>query len=93
MNLHNRVNETLFAICSNDVLFQLTQEENNLNLEGQQRLSRLAGHILKQQSFAPHFPPNANGFSQVRKYGFLAICISLITYHPNGILLARFPPL
>jgi hypothetical protein len=59
-----RVNEVLFGVCSNDVLFTLSSNEVSLNIEGN-RLARLAGHLLQQQSFSPQFPVPANLLSQV----------------------------
>lgn len=60
-----RVNEVLFGVCSNDILFSLSSEEISQNLEGN-RLARLAGHLLCQQSFCPQFPVPPNTLSQVR---------------------------
>ena len=59
-----RVNEVLFGVCSNDILFSLSSEEISQNLEGN-RLARLAGHLLCQQSFCPQFPVPPNTLSQV----------------------------
>lgn len=63
--VHNRVNEVLFGVCSNDVLFSLSSDEVSQNIEGN-RLVRLAGHLLQQQSFSPQFPIPQNLLSQVR---------------------------
>lgn len=60
-----RVNEVLFGVCSNDVLFSLTSDEVSQNIEGN-RLARLAGHLLQQQSFSPQFPVPQNLLAQVR---------------------------
>lgn len=51
-----RVNEVLFGVCSNDVLFALSSEEISVTPEGTNRLTRLAAHLLQQQSFMPLFP-------------------------------------
>ena len=59
-----RVNEVLMGVCANDILFSLSSEEISQNLEGN-RLARLAGHLLAQQSFCPQFPVPSNILSQV----------------------------
>ena len=48
------MNETLIGATSTDVLFGLSADECSMNCEN--RLTRLAGHILEQQSFYPMFP-------------------------------------
>jgi DNA polymerase alpha subunit B len=58
------VNEVLFGITSNDVLFSLSSEEVSCNIEGN-RLTRLAAHLLQQQSFSPQFPPSKTTEAQV----------------------------
>ena len=59
-----RFNEVLFGMTSNDVLFSLSADETSKNT-GNQRLARLAGHILQQQSFSPIFPiPTVYGMQQ-----------------------------
>ena len=58
------MNEVLFGVCSNDVLFSLTSDEVSQNIEGN-RLARLAGHLLQQQSFSPQFPVPQNLLAQV----------------------------
>ena len=57
-----RFNEVLFGVCSNDTLFSLSADEASKNTGN--RLARLAGHILQQQSFAPVFPFPTSGFHQ-----------------------------
>lgn len=57
----------LIGVCSNDVLFSLSSDEISSNQEGN-RLARLAGHLLQQQSFSPQFPVPKNLLSQV-SYG------------------------
>eukprot|EP01035_Chromulina_nebulosa_P023539 gene23539-30520_t len=59
-----RINEVLFGITSQDVLFSLSSDETSINI-GTNRLSRLAGHILQQQSFCPQFPMPSGSISQV----------------------------
>lgn len=56
-----RINDVLFATCSTDVLFALSSDEISQGLEGN-RLCRLAGHMLQQQSFAPQFPVPVNAY-------------------------------
>lgn len=51
------VNETLFGVTSNDVLFSLSADEVSQNAGN--RMARLAEHILEQQSFSPMFPAPA----------------------------------
>ena len=63
-----RVNEVLFAATSNDVLFALSSDEVSCTAgagPGFHRISHLAGHVLKQRSFAPQFPPPANSLAQL----------------------------
>ena len=59
-----RVNEVLIGVCSNDVLFALSSDEVSQGIEGN-RLARLAGHLLQQQSFSPQFPVPQNLLAQV----------------------------
>lgn len=62
---HNiRVNETLIGATSTDVLFALSADECSMNVGN--RMSRLAGHILEQQSFYPMFPAPEKIHPQVR---------------------------
>lgn len=58
-----RVNETVFGVTSNDVLFSMQAEEIS-NVDGE-RLIRLASHLVYQQSFLPQFPPPSNMVSQM----------------------------
>jgi hypothetical protein len=60
----HEVNEVLFGVCSNDTLFSLSSDEVSRNIEGN-RLARLAGHLLQQQSFSPQFPVPSTLLSQV----------------------------
>mmetsp|Transcript_118648 Transcript_118648/g.232972 ORF Transcript_118648/g.232972 Transcript_118648/m.232972 type:complete len:169 (-) Transcript_118648:94-600(-) len=52
-----RVNEITIGATSTDVLFHMSAEEINSNLEPGTRLRRIAQHMLMQQSFYPLFPP------------------------------------
>lgn len=60
-----RVNEVLVGVCSNDVLFTMSSDEVSQAIEGN-RLARLAGHLLQQQSFSPQFPVPQSLLSQVQ---------------------------
>jgi DNA polymerase alpha subunit B len=53
-----RVNEVLFGVTSQDMLFALSSDEVSLNTPN--RLDRLAAHLLQQQSFCPQFPVAGN---------------------------------
>ena len=50
------MNEVLFAATSQDVLFSLSAVEMSAGKGAEDRLGRLAGHLLQQQSFCPQFP-------------------------------------
>jgi DNA polymerase alpha subunit B len=52
-----RVNEILFGVTTNDVTFGLSTEEISQEPAEAHRITRLASHMLLQQSFAPQFPP------------------------------------
>lgn len=73
----NSVNETVFGVTSNDVLFSLSSDEVSLN--NANRLTRLASHILQQQSFYPIFPPSTKTPSQVGKYN-QAVALNTLYY-------------
>ena len=60
-----RMNELVFGVSSNDVLFALSSDETSVTPEGSNRLARLAGHVLEQQSFAPQLPVPSSTLSQV----------------------------
>lgn len=49
------INEVVVGVTSNDVLANMSMSEINFQAEGN-RLARLAGHLLLQQSFSPQFP-------------------------------------
>lgn len=59
-----RVNEVLFGVTSNDVLFALSSDEVSLNTNTN-RIDRLAAHLLQQQSFCPQFPVAQNSPGQL----------------------------
>ena len=61
-----RMNEVVFGVSSNDVLFALSSDETSVTPEGTNRLARMAGHVLEQQSFAPQLPVPSHTLSQVR---------------------------
>jgi DNA polymerase alpha subunit B len=52
-----KINEVVFGVTSTDVLFQISSEETNSNLEPGSRLRRIAQHMLQQRSYYPLFPP------------------------------------
>lgn len=79
-----RVNEVLFGVCSNDVLFALSADEVSHNV-GANRLHRLAAHMLLQQSFCPQFPAPQHALAQVntRCCGASHNCISYYNCNCN----------
>jgi DNA polymerase alpha subunit B len=54
-----RINEVTIGVTSSDVLFGLSSEETNANLEPGSRLARLGQHMLQQQSYYPLYPPSS----------------------------------
>lgn len=52
-----KINEVVFGVTSNDVLFHVSTEETNANLEPGSRLRRIAQHMLQQRSYYPLYPP------------------------------------
>jgi hypothetical protein len=76
------MNEVLVGVCSNDVLFTMSSDEVSLNIEGN-RLARLAGHLLQQQSFSPQFPVPQSLLSQVFSFPHLTVTTSA------GVLIDR----
>jgi len=52
-----KINEVVFGVTSTDVLFHISAEETNANLEPGSRLRRIAQHMLQQRSYYPLFPP------------------------------------
>ncbi|KAK5552112.1 DNA-directed DNA polymerase alpha subunit pol12 [Exophiala xenobiotica] len=57
------LNETVFAISSQDVLFELSREQlsHGMGGVGSDLLSRLPGCLIEQRHFFPLFPPMARG--------------------------------
>jgi DNA polymerase alpha subunit B len=51
-----RINEVVFGITSADILFHISADETNANLEIGTRMSRIAQHLLQQRSYYPLFP-------------------------------------
>ena len=51
------INELLFAVSTNDILFHLQNEEITRRPPITNRPARIAAHILSQRSFYPLFPP------------------------------------
>lgn len=60
-----RVNEVTIGVSSSDALFDLSGDEVSAGGQGTNRLARLAGHMLQQQSFYPLFPPPAGSAAQL----------------------------
>ena len=54
----------LFGVTSNDVLHSMSCDELALG-RTDHRLSRLMGHLVCQQSFAPQFPPSVHATAQI----------------------------
>jgi DNA polymerase alpha subunit B len=55
-----KLNELIVGVTSTDIMFHLSTDETNGNLEPGSRLTRIAQHLLQQQSYYPLFPPPAN---------------------------------
>jgi DNA polymerase alpha subunit B len=55
-----RINEVVFGVSSTDVIFQISAEETNSNLEPGSRLRRIAQHMVQQRSYYPLYPPPAS---------------------------------
>jgi DNA polymerase alpha subunit B len=51
------INELLFAISTNDILFHLQREEITWKPANTNPPARLSSHLLAQRSFYPLFPP------------------------------------
>lgn len=62
-----RINEILFGICATDILFGLSSDEISKDIEGN-RITKLASHLLQQQSFCPQFPVPTNTIAQVKYF-------------------------
>lgn len=60
-----RVNEVTIGVCSTDALLDLSGDEVSASAGTGNRLARLAGHLLQQQSFYPLFPPPAGSAAQL----------------------------
>ena len=60
----HRVNGVVFGATSLDSLLALSSDEVSSNVG--HRLSRLAGHLLQQQSFYPVFPAPSSSAAQVQ---------------------------
>ena len=55
-----QINEVVFGVTSTDVLFHISADETNANLEIGTRMSRIAQHLVQQRSYYPLFPASAN---------------------------------
>jgi hypothetical protein len=51
-----KVNEVVVGITSTDVLFHMSADEANANLEPGSRLVRISQHMIQQQCYYPLFP-------------------------------------
>ncbi|KAL7527113.1 hypothetical protein ACHAXR_001811 [Thalassiosira sp. AJA248-18] len=51
-----QINDVTIGITSTDVLFHISSDECNANLEPGTRLSRIAQHLIQQRSYYPLFP-------------------------------------
>lgn len=60
-----RVNEVTIGVTSADTLRDLSGDEVSVGAAGGNRLARLAGHMLAQQSFYPLFPPPPSSAAQL----------------------------
>ena len=54
-----QINEVVFGITSADVLFHISADETNANLEIGTRMNRIAQHLVQQRSYYPLFPASA----------------------------------
>ena len=54
-----QINEVVFGITSTDVLFHISADETNANLDIGTRMSRIAQHLVQQRSYYPLFPASA----------------------------------
>eukprot|EP00026_Physarum_polycephalum_P003504 Phypoly_transcript_03517.p1 GENE.Phypoly_transcript_03517~~Phypoly_transcript_03517.p1 ORF type:complete len:684 (+),score=166.84 Phypoly_transcript_03517:196-2052(+) len=61
-----KVNDVTLGVSSVDVIRHLASQEASKNLQGD-RLSRLCGHLLKQRSYYPLYPPSAEVCVEVTK--------------------------
>lgn len=51
-----KINEIVVGVTSTDVVFHLSGDETNANLEPGSRLARISQHMLQQRSYYPLFP-------------------------------------
>lgn len=51
-----QINDVTIGVTSTDVLFHISSDECNANLEPGTRLSRIAQHLIQQRSYYPLFP-------------------------------------
>ena len=55
-----KINEVVFGVTATDVLFHISADETNANLEAGSRMGRIAQHMLQQRSYYPLFPGSSN---------------------------------
>ena len=62
-----KVNELTIGVTSTDVLFHMSADETNANLDRGSRLARISQHLVQQGNYYPLFPP-APGVNLDLKY-------------------------
>lgn len=55
-----KINEVVVGVTATDVLFHMSADETNANLDAGSRLGRVAQHILQQRSYYPIFPGSSD---------------------------------
>ncbi len=68
----------LFGVTSQDMMFALSGEEVSASPAQPHRLTRLAGHLLEQQSFFPLLPPPPALAAQVSDFDVRYCCIFVV---------------
>ncbi|KAL7270614.1 DNA-directed DNA polymerase alpha subunit pol12 [Rhizina undulata] len=63
------LNETVFAVSTNDILYHLSKAEINRNPKETNPFARLTRHVLSQGHFYPLFPPASKGSVSMIDYG------------------------
>jgi DNA polymerase alpha subunit B len=63
-----RINELVVGLTSTDVLLQVSTNETNARLPAGSRLTRIAQHLVQQQSYYPLFPAQVNLDWQQRQH-------------------------
>jgi DNA polymerase alpha subunit B len=55
-----KINEVVIGVTATDVLFHMSADETNANLEVGSRMGRIAQHLLQQRSYYTLFPGSSN---------------------------------